>query len=156
MEIERKFKITSLLPPQIYECKKSKIEQCYLSFDPEIRARKINTENKTDYYLTIKSNGNLIREEIEIKIDVDEYEQIKEMQKTKLSFINKTRYYGFFKGKQLEVDVYDSFPLITAEVEFDTIQEANNFIPPSWFGTEVTNDVRYKNKNLVRKGMPLI
>ena len=34
------------------------------------------------------------------------------------------------------------------EVEFESIEQANTFTPPDWFGKEVTNDHRYHNSYL--------
>ena len=31
-----------------------------------------------------------------------------------------------------------------------TPEEAKKFIPPIWFGNDITNDKRFKNKNLAR------
>jgi CYTH domain-containing protein len=42
-------------------------------------------------------------------------------------------------------------PLLLAEVEFNTKEEAAEFIPPLWFGKEVTYDENFKNKNLWKK-----
>ncbi|CBK73647.1 hypothetical protein CIY_07540 [Butyrivibrio fibrisolvens 16/4] len=36
-----------------------------------------------------------------------------------------------------------------AEVEFPTIEEANSFVPPEWFGEDVTNDKNYHNSNMI-------
>ena len=35
-----------------------------------------------------------------------------------------------------------------AEVEFASIEEANAFLPPDWFGHDVTMDRRYHNVNM--------
>ena len=34
------------------------------------------------------------------------------------------------------------------EVEFKSLEDANSFVAPTWFGKEITEDVRYKNDNL--------
>lgn len=39
--------------------------------------------------------------------------------------------------------------LMTVEVEFETADDALAFEPPTWFGTEVTEDESYKNAALV-------
>ena len=36
-------------------------------------------------------------------------------------------------------------PLVLAEVEFESEEEANAFVPPQWFGEDVTFDGRYHN-----------
>ncbi len=35
-----------------------------------------------------------------------------------------------------------------AEVEFDSEKKADEFVPPDWFGKEVTNEASYKNRSL--------
>jgi adenylate cyclase len=41
-----------------------------------------------------------------------------------------------------------------AEVEFPSDEEAAQFVPPPWFGLEVTEDEHYKNVNLALHGRP--
>ena len=54
---------------------------------------------------------------------------------------------------EIELDVYDGelSGLITAEVEFPSEREADEFQPPAWLGTDVTGDVRYSNQSLARR-----
>lgn len=40
-----------------------------------------------------------------------------------------------------------------AEIEFPSEQEANMFLPLSWFGKEVTYDEAYKNQSLAVRGL---
>ena len=56
----------------------------------------------------------------------------------------------------IELDVYRGClkGLVVAEVEFETIDESSRFVPPPWFGREVTDDDRYKNATLAHKGTP--
>ena len=50
----------------------------------------------------------------------------------------------------IEVDVFKGRleGLILAEIEFPSLQAANDFTPPEWFGSEVTKLPIFKNKNL--------
>jgi CYTH domain-containing protein len=59
-------------------------------------------------------------------------------------------------GLRIEVDVYDGAltGLVLAEVEFATEQDSAAFEPPDWFGAEVTEDARYKNRALAVDGRP--
>lgn len=41
---------------------------------------------------------------------------------------------------------------IQIRVEFKTAKEAEAFVPPDWFGTEVTHDKRYDNYSLAKSG----
>jgi CYTH domain-containing protein len=40
---------------------------------------------------------------------------------------------------------------ILAEVEFDSIEEADSYTPPDWFDKDVTMDRNYHNSNMSRK-----
>ena len=37
----------------------------------------------------------------------------------------------------------------TSTVEFESVEEANAFTAPEWFGEDVTNDGRYHNSNML-------
>ena len=41
-----------------------------------------------------------------------------------------------------------------AEVEFSSIEMANAFIPPEWFGEDVTMNPKYHNSNMSRSLSP--
>jgi adenylate cyclase len=40
-------------------------------------------------------------------------------------------------------------------VEFASTQAAKSFVPPAWFGEEVTEDSRYNNVSLALYGVPV-
>lgn len=148
MEIERKYLIKDL--PDLKEYIKEEIEQFYLSIEPEVRVRKKGNK----YTLTIKSSGKLIRKEVEKELSKEDYEALKEMAIKK---ILKTRYskINIIEGNEylFEIDIYKSIErLVTIEVEFESEREAYkfNFIKPEWFGLELTDIDKYKNKNLAR------
>jgi CYTH domain-containing protein len=44
--------------------------------------------------------------------------------------------------------------LVVAEVEFADVKGAAAFEPPPWFGAEVTDDPRFKNKELAVASAP--
>ena len=50
----------------------------------------------------------------------------------------------------IELDVFegDLAPLILAEVEFPSEEMAMDFVPPEWFGEDVTFSTKYHNSNL--------
>ncbi len=150
MEIEKKY-LTKEVPFSInrFECKQ--ITQAYLSFRPTIRIRK----SQEDYFLTIKGKGHVAREEFEIPITQKEFEQLSV--KTEGKQVRKKRYLiPIEKGYTAEVDVYEGplAGLMTTEVEFPTMEEAEGFVAPPWFGKEVSEDHRYKNTSLSLYGKP--
>ena len=44
--------------------------------------------------------------------------------------------------------------LVTAEVEFPSLEASGRFAPPAWLGHEVTGDARYANQSLAVAGGP--
>ena len=103
---------------------------------------------------TVKSTGSMVREEREIELSVEQFDTL--WPATAGRRIEKTRHEIGVGDVVVELDVYhDSLDgLMTAEVEFATVEEARAFAPPDWFGPEVTSDPRYKNKSLATLGLP--
>lgn len=146
MEIERKFTIKQLPDLTPFPCKK--IVQAYLNTDPVIRIRREND----DYYLTYKGSGLLAREEYNMPLNKEAFEHL--LPKTDGIVISKTRYCIPYEKYTIELDIFEDqlAPLIMAEVEFESKQEALDFVMPEWFLEDVTNDIRYHNSNM-SKGM---
>lgn len=150
MEIERKF-LTKQLPFTItaYPC--LAISQAYLSFSPTIRVRQSNE----DYILTIKGKGHLAREEFELPLSREEYERL--LSKTEGTPVVKKRYLvPLAGGLTAEVDIYEGelAGLMTTEVEFPSLAAAEAFLPPDWFGRDISEEKAYKNTSLSLYGMP--
>ena len=53
-------------------------------------------------------------------------------------------------GLIAEMDVFKGnlLGLVMVEVEFKNEEDAINFVPPSWFGEDVSDDYRYRNVHL--------
>ena len=96
-----------------------------------------------DLYFTLKGHGDLERDEFEAIIIADLF--YKYWPQTNGSRIYKSRLSQAYQGLTLELDLYYDRELITAEVEFKTAQEANNF---EALGLDVTFNPKYKNRNL--------
>ena len=144
MEIERKYLIPKL-PDGYMDYPKKEIEQGYLSTAPVVRIRKSND----DYILTYKSGGLMVREEYNLPLTKASYEHLR--QKTDGILIHKVRYHIPYQDKYtIELDVFlDTLaPLVMAEVEFESKEEADSFIPPDWFGEDVTFSPQYHNSAL--------
>ena len=127
------------------------ISQYYISFSPTIRIRQSNN----DYFLTVKGKGHLSHEEFELSITQQQYQSLQK--KCDTPPIIKKRYFVPLQNNlTAEIDFYEGNlnGLITTEVEFPSEQAANAFIPPIWFGKDVTFDFRYKNTNLCIHGIP--
>ncbi len=151
MEIERKFFIDeSHEMPNLSFVQHCEIEQYYLTIQPEIRLRRIST-NQDHCVITVKGEGTLEREEIEFEISKDVFENL---QKAKMgNIIQKIRYQIPLDNELVaELDIYkgELAGLKTVEVEFLSVEAACDFSNhlPNWFGKEITEDKKYKNKYL--------
>jgi CYTH domain-containing protein len=143
MEIERKFTVRQLPDGwEQYPCKR--IEQGYLCTRPVVRVRRCGEE----FWLTCKGEGLLEREEYELPLTEQAYRHL--LPKADGLVIQKERFYIPWNGYTIEMDVFDGplSPLILAEVEFSTRQEALAFQPPAWFDRDVTGEAAYSNSNL--------
>ena len=150
MEIERKYLIHSL-PENLEEYSHKEIQQAYLCTNPVVRIRRQDQE----YYLTYKGKGLLVREEYNLPLNKEAYEHL--LEKADGIVLSKTRYLlPLTKTLTIELDVFDSpyQGLWLAEVEFPTEEEANAFVPPAWFGEEVTYSSAYHNSTLSRGKLP--
>ena len=147
MEIERKFLITNL-PHDLSNYKCRNIEQGYLSTNPVVRVRKDNE----DYFLTYKGSGKMVREEYNLPLTKESYHHL--IQKADGNIITKKRYeIPTYDNLIIELDIFEGlFSGITlAEVEFESEAQANAYIPPEWFGLDVTNSSEYHNSNMSKK-----
>ena len=143
MEIERKY-LVNALPENLesYPCRF--LEQGYLSTEPVVRVRQDNDK----FELTYKSKGLMVREEYNLPLTKESYEHLKA--KADGRIITKKRYMIPLDKYTIELDVFEGelAPLVLAEVEFPSEDEANAFIPPEWFGEDVTFSTKYHNSYL--------
>ena len=146
MEIERKFLVNSL-PSHLERFACKQIEQSYLCTDPVVRVRRTGDQ----YCLTCKGPGLLVREELNLPLTEESYLHLRS--KADGAAIVKTRYFIPCAGHTIELDIFDPpfAPLVIAEVEFDSAEQAGAFRPPAWFGREVTSDPAYTNAALSKK-----
>lgn len=149
MEIERKYLVRKL-PENLKQYNKKKIAQGYLCTEPVVRIRRSND----DYYMTYKGDGLMVREEYNLPLTQEAYEHLRP--KIDGLLIAKTRYLIPLDNKlTAELDVFeeDLNGLVIVEVEFNTIEEANAFHAPDWFGEDVTNSGKYHNSYLSQHGL---
>jgi CYTH domain-containing protein len=146
MEIERKFLVAEKdLPDDLASYPSHQLEQAYLCTSPVVRVRK---EDDT-YYLTYKSKGLLSREEYNLPLNEEAYQHL--LEKADGIVLSKKRYRIPEKdGLTIELDLFDApyEGLYLAEVEFSSEEEANAFLPPEWFGEDVTFSGMYHNSYL--------
>lgn len=155
MEIERKFLIKEL-PFDLESFPSKHIEQGYLCVSPVVRVRK----EGEDFILTYKGSGMMAREEHNLALNEEAYLHLRE--KVDGNIISKRRYLiplnnptfceGFPTPPEdysltIELDIFDApfADLVMAEVEFGTKDAAEAFLPPDWFGEDVTYRKEYHN-----------
>jgi len=148
-EIERKFLLRKL-PPNLRHFRSRTIEQGYLAVKTDgtqIRLRKAGRHHS----LTIKRGRGLSRQEIEIDLARDQFEEL--WPATAGCRLTKTRYDVPFGKYTIEIDLYRgrNEGLVVAEVEFRDERECRRFQPPDWFAAEVSGKSRYSNVRLARE-----
>jgi CYTH domain-containing protein len=152
-ETERKFLVADL-PDAVARAPGERIDQGYLAVGEdgvEVRLRRRGERT----VLTVKQGAGRVRLEEEIAIDPDVLDRLWPL--TEGRRIEKRRsLVPLDGGLTAEVDVYEGAlaGLATVEVEFSEDADADAFEAPPWFGREVTDDPRYKNRSLALDGAP--
>ena len=146
MEIERKFLIDKL-PDNLDSYDFHIIEQAYLTTNPTIRVRKEDDR----YYMTYKGSGKIAHEEYNLPLTEEAYLTLKS--KADGNVITKKRYLIPYGEYTIELDVFSEpfAPLVMAEVEFPSLEEAEAFTGPGWFSIDVTDNREYYNSNMSRR-----
>lgn len=148
LEIERKFLLRDL-PAEFENHRHELIRQGYAEDGLRFRQR------SDSYFETRKVGAGLVFEEYEREISREEFETA--WPSTVGRRLEKTRTEIPLHGDLVaEVDLFLGVlsGLRYVEVEFDDEASAIAFVPPPWFGREVTHDLRYRNSALVRAGLP--
>jgi CYTH domain-containing protein len=148
LEIERKFLLRDL-PAEYGLHAHEMIRQGYAADGLRFRQR------GDAYFETRKIGTGLVMEEHEREIGREEFEAA--WPTTEGRRLEKTRTEVPLPGGLVaEVDVFLGAlaGLRYVEVEFDDEASARAFVPPAWFGREVTDDLRYRNSALARLGLP--
>ncbi|WP_298848661.1 CYTH domain-containing protein [uncultured Ruegeria sp.] len=151
-EIERKFLVATV--PDLSGAEKAVIRQGYLTAPGDTTELRLRQKNDV-FFLTLKGRGGLVRVERETEITADQFETF--WPETEGRRVEKERYTGQLPdGLVFELDVFsgDLVPLRLVEVEFTSEAQAKGYVPPDWFGADVTEDKRYKNKTLAINGVP--
>ncbi len=151
IEIEKTFFVKdipfdlSLFPSEI-------INQGYISSPPSpLRIRQKGSKFELTKKIPLK-NGDFSSAE-EINIDLTQYEFDKLWSLVEKS-LEKIRYYIPLQDNLIaEINVYQRNlnGLIFVEVEFSSSEEMDHFVPPSWFGADVTQEDFSANSFLAGK-----
>ena len=150
MEVERKY-LLSALPPREILGRDVEIRQGYIDAgDPEIRVR----QKGAAFFLTITSGEGVRRQECEVQISAANFEKLWPL--TEGAHVVKTRYTIWHGGVLREIDEFRGTlaGLYLAEVELAS--EAEAVTRPTFLSIvrDVTDDPRYKKKNLATRGLP--
>src|SRR5207248_9007952 len=147
VEIERKFRAEHA-PADLQRYPRVEIEQGYLAIDGEVELR-IRRLDESTTVLTLKAGSGESRLEEEFEIDGSRFGALWPL--TAQRRLRKVRYrIPAGDGLAYELDVYGGWlsGLMTAEIEFPSLEARAAFRPPSWLGREVTGDPTYKNQAL--------
>ena len=148
MERERKFLVDRLpddLGPAVA------IRQGYLALDGNVQVRVRRADRACT--LTVKGGRGRDRTEVETTITVEQFDDLWPL--TDGRRIEKARHrVPLVDGRTAEVDLYAAAHagLQVVEVEFPENADPDAFVPPPWFGRDVTDDARYSNADLATAG----
>jgi adenylate cyclase len=150
LEIERKFLVDADRVPADLTAGVP-MRQGYLAQEGNVEAR---VRTPMEATLTVKAGKGLSRTEVEVVIAVTDAEAL--WLHTDGRRIDKQRTALTLGPNVVEVDLYagDLTGLCTAEVEFANEEVAATFVPPDWFGADVTGQSAWSNASLARHGRP--
>ncbi len=133
LEIERKFLLSTL--PDVNGIAPIEYERYFLERGNGVETRVQKKGNKYTYEKKIEKEGIGRERAEEREISEEEFNTLK---KTASKAILRTRY---DTSPLIAIQVYhgDYEGLIRYEVEFNTVEEAQAFVPEPWLGKEITN-----------------
>lgn len=165
-EIERVF-LLNYLPSNINKMKMINIKVGDF-YNPN-SSNTLKIKQKGDLYFLVKKYGHNTLNRVEHIIELNKGE-FDVLWKSTIQNHEKIRYLSKLNGRIYELDLYlgKLKGYARVEVEFDSRKEAKEFLPPNWFGYEITsinheihenlgiitfNDIkkRYYNKKIVLK-----
>ena len=143
--------------PSLFPGRGIKIKQGYLQkqdldalcaeiqYKPEFEVNEARLRQEgLDFIFTLKGKGDIQRDEENIALSYVLFE--KYWPKTEGARVEKVRVRPS-ERREVEIDVYTDRDLVIAEIEVPTLEEAKKLVP---LGKDVTEDERYKNRNLAR------
>jgi len=146
IEIERKYLLRAF--PDLSGSARKVIRQGYISGAEDQVETRLRQANES-YFLTVKTGAGLARGEYEVKLTQAQFDAL--WPATEGRRVEKTRYTAALPdGLSYELDIFEGHlrPLACVEVEFTSEAAAHAFVAPDWFGEDVTEDKRFKNKAL--------
>lgn len=116
-------------------------------YDVRLRTRQ-RPGGETERTLTIKKGQGQNRIEVDTKVSTFQSTDLEEAVE---GLIEKVRHEIEIGNHTAELDIYRGAFEGFAVVE---VEDPDGFEPPEWFGKEVTEDERYKNKWIAANGLP--
>jgi CYTH domain-containing protein len=164
IEIERKWLVKT--KPDLRGRSVARLQQGYMVIGQTESARirsidRGSSDNHKEiderkYILTIKKGSGLVRSETEVYIPASTFYTL--WPTTAGAQLEKMRIKIPLEGQSLiaEYDIFEGplSGLEMVEVEFATEEQAIAFVPPKWFGPELTLDKQYSNLSLAINGLP--
>lgn len=146
MEIERKYLVASL-PENLDSYPHAEIEQGYLCTSPTLRIRRMGDS----FILTVKDRvqsgtSAIVNREEEFPLSAESYSRLEP--KCEGIMVSKTRYrIPLGNALTAELDIFHGAHegLRLVEVEFPSVEAADAFLPPAWFGEDVSANPCYRN-----------
>ena len=137
IETELSF-LVKKLPTDLKKYPKKEIKQGYYSDLPSpLRIRDEDGKFTLTKKIPIVKGDASRHREIQFPIENEEFDRLWPICKKSLT---KTRYYYPIGNLQAEIDIYHGAleGLKTVEVEFPDKKSCSQFIPPEWFGADIT------------------
>lgn len=144
-EIERKFLVKKM--PLLFFIKKTSQERYFIQYGDLVEEGYKRTGSKYEYEIkTFVSPEERTREKRDVT--KEEFEAQKE---NGSKIIERDCFYLTKKSPIISIKKYKGLynGLNLAEVEFDSTEERENFVPPSWMGVEVTDTPLGKDSTLI-------
>ncbi len=154
-EIERKFLVQDPDRTPVADGPGTELLQGYLAEDGDVQVRVRDAGGATS--MTAKIGRGVARLEVEVPIGRDDFAAL--WAATGGRRVRKIRHRIPLDGSGgliAELDEYadELAGLWLVEVEFPDLPTAQAFVPPCWFGQEVTGDGTWSNVALARHGRP--
>lgn len=151
-EDERRF-LVKRRPGNLERFKKVEISQGYLVIADDREAR-LRSEDGNKFFQAVKIGGGRKRLTPEMKVSRKFFDTF--WPATEDFRLRKTRYFIPHGRQVLHLDIFhdelEGYEHV--ETEFKSKRKGDRFVPPSWFGREVTDDPAHNGKNLARYGIP--
>jgi len=144
-EIERRFLVKGTLPPSLGEQRLIKQGYVFTDKEKQLRVRIIDHQA----FVCLKFTKEVVRDEFEYEVPLVDGLQIFAKCKTKLEKIRNSMT-AITANYHLDVDTYPN-GLVIAEVEFQSQEDAEKFVPVEWFGEEVTGKFEYSNITMAKQ-----